>query len=265
MATNPQGKQAQSKEEKRAARAAKRASGRAQRQQLWQAFNIQRKQDNKLIPLMILSVLGMAAVFYGIGLLWGGQWFMLIIGIMFGVLLAFWVFSKRVEQSVYARAAGEAGAAGWALSNLRSSAFTPWLVTQTVAATGHLDAVHRVIGRPGIILVAEGAQSRVKPLVTQQRKRLARVVSTTPIYELYVGEGEGEVPLKRLSRELTKLPMNISKDEVYALNSRLEAMANHNGAPGMPKGPMPKGGKMPAEGQMNRRARRMQQRRGGDA
>lgn len=81
MATNPQGKQAQSKEEKRAARAAKRASGRAQRQQLWQAFNIQRKQDNKLIPLMILSVLGMAAVFDGIGLLWGGQWFMLIIGI----------------------------------------------------------------------------------------------------------------------------------------------------------------------------------------
>ncbi|MDU6479776.1 MAG: DUF4191 domain-containing protein, partial [Corynebacterium kroppenstedtii] len=40
------------KEEKKAQRSAKRAQRKQTRSQMWQAFNIQRKQDNKLIPYM---------------------------------------------------------------------------------------------------------------------------------------------------------------------------------------------------------------------
>ena len=45
-----------------------------------------------------------------------------------------------------------------------------------------------------MIFVAEGAPSRVKPLLAQE-KRTARLVGDVPIYDVIVGNGEGEVPL----------------------------------------------------------------------
>ena len=62
-----------------------------------------------------------------------------------------------------------------------------WRVTSGVAGTQQLDAVHRVLGRPGIILVAEGVPSRVRGLLAQEKKKVARVVGETPIYDIIVG------------------------------------------------------------------------------
>ena len=49
---------AASKAAKSEERAAKRAKRKNTRGQIWQAFKMQRERDNKLIPLMILCVLG---------------------------------------------------------------------------------------------------------------------------------------------------------------------------------------------------------------
>ena len=73
-----------------------------------------------------------------------------------------------------------------------------------------MDAIHRVVGRPGIILVGEGAPHRVKPLLAQEKKKLSRVVGDTPIYDVIVGNDEGQMPLKKLNQYLIKLPRNIS-------------------------------------------------------
>jgi len=117
-----------------------------------------------------------------------------------------------------------------------------WRVTQGVAGTTHLDAVHRAIGRPGIILVAEGAPHRVKGLLAQEKKRVARVVGSTPIYDVVVGNDEGQVPLKKLQRHLQKLPRNISVAEMDSLEARLAALGTRTAA--LPKGPLPQGTKM---------------------
>lgn len=235
------------------AKAAKRAERKRNRQQMWQAFNMQRKRDKALVPIMIASVLGMALVFFLIGLLFHGQWFMLILGLALGIMLAMWLFTKRLEKSVYDEASDKPGAAAWALENLRSGPGMMWKSKTGVAANTHMDAVHRVVGNPGIVLVGEGEMHRVKPLLEQQKKRLSRIAQA-PIYEIYAGEGEGQVPIRRLQRELMKLPRNIKKDEAYELAARLESMDSTTAAgPGLPKGPMPKGGKMSG---MNRRARR---------
>ena len=117
-----------------------------------------------------------------------------------------------------------------------------WRVTQGVAGNTHLDAVHRVIGRPGIIFVAEGAPHRVKNLLAQEKKRTARVAGTTPIYDVVVGNEEGQVPLKSLQRHLMKLPRNIYAAEMDSLEGKLNALGNRSAA--MPKGPMPQGAKM---------------------
>lgn len=242
------------KQEKRAQR--KRNSG-----QLWQAFNIQRKQDKWLIPLMLVALLVPALVLFGLGFLFGGQWFMLVLGLASGVLAAFWLMTRRIERSVYDKAQDQPGAAGWALENMRNTVGVVWFTKTSVAMTTHLDAVHRVVGVPGIVLVGEGEPHRLKPLMAQQKRRLNRLVGGVPIYEIFVGSGEGQVPLKRLQREMIKLPRNYKKDDVYPINSRIEAMDNHdaggNPQAGLPKGPLPKGARISG---MNRRARRAQER-----
>lgn len=255
-------KKAELKAAEKEAKAAKRAQRKQNYAQMWQAFQMQRKNDKALVPLMLLSILGLGLVFFGIGLLFKAQWFMLPIGLVLGFMLAMFVFTRRVENSVYDQAKDQPGAAGWALENLKSGVGMVWRAKTAVATNTHMDAVHRVIGNPGIVLVGEGEMHRVKPMMTQAKRRLNRVSGGVPIYEMYAGEDEGQVPLRNLQKELMKLPRNYKKDEVYALAQRIEAMdsvGNSSGQPGLPKGPLPKGAKVSG---MNRRARRQAERGG---
>ncbi|WP_016701568.1 DUF4191 domain-containing protein [Actinoalloteichus spitiensis] len=229
---------AAAKEASKAAKSARRQASRERRKQIFEAFKMQRREDKRLIPWMLVAFLGTALVVFGLGWLLGLPWFFLPVGIAFGALAAVIVFGRRVQRTVYQRADGQPGAAGWALENIRGR----WRVTNAVAGTTHLDAVHRVIGRPGVILVAEGAPHRVRGLIAQEKKRVARVVGSTPIYDVTVGNGEGEVPLRKLQRYLMKLPRNISVAQIDVLETRLAALASKGNA--MPKGPMPQGARM---------------------
>lgn len=243
-----------SKEEKKAQKEARRAQGREQRGQMWQVFKMQAKEDKVLVPAIVGIVLGSALLCFLIGLLWGGQWWMLFLGLMLGILLAMIFFTRRVQASVYKKADGTPGAAAWALDQLRSG----WRVTPSVAMNTHLDAVHRVVGRPGVVLVGEGEPHRLRPLMNQEKKKLSRVIGDTPIYELIVGEDTEskpeQVPLSKLNRRLTRYPMNITKDKIDAVDSRLKSLNNKMGMQNqMPKGPVPQGAKVR---NLNRTARR---------
>jgi hypothetical protein len=228
------------KEAKAAAKAARKEASRARRKQLWQAFQMQRKEDKLLLPYMIGSLVLLIVIAVVIGLLTGTLLFVLPLGIVLGVLVAFIIFGRRVQKTVFTKADGQAGAAAWALDNMRGQ----WRVKQAVTGTAHLDAIHRVIGKPGVILVAEGAPHRTKSLLAQEKKRISRLVGDTPIYDVTVGNDEGQVPLKSLERHLNKLPNNINKARIDALESRLAALGGKQPGPGMPKGPMPQGAKM---------------------
>lgn len=233
---------AQVKAAKAEAKAARKAASKQRRSQLWQAFQIQRKEDKRLIPYMAGAFVLIVAVSVVVGLYAGGfsTYMMIPLGVVLGALVAFIIFGRRAQKSVYRKAEGQTGAAAWALDNLRGK----WRVTPGVAATGHFDAVHRVIGRPGVIFVAEGAAARVKPLLAQEKKRTARLVGDVPIYDVIVGNGDGEVPLSKLERHLTKLPSNISAKEMESLESRLAALGSKAGPAAMPKGPLPGAAKM---------------------
>lgn len=224
------------------AKAARKAAAKERRTQLWQAFTMQRKEDKRLLPYMIGAFVLIVAASVALGATAGGFTMIMMIplGVVLGGLVAFIIFGRRAQRSVYRKAEGQAGAAAWALDNLRGK----WRVTAGVAGTGHFDAVHRVIGRPGVIFVAEGSASRVRPLLAQEKKRTARVVGDVPIYDVIVGNGDGEIPLAKLERHLTKLPANIGVKQLDALESRLNALGSRTGMAGMPKGPMPAGAKM---------------------
>jgi hypothetical protein len=220
------------------AKRARRAASAERRSQLWQAFNQQRKQDKMLIPLMAGSVLLGAALAFGIGMIFGLHWVLLPLGVALGALGAVALFGRRMQNSVYGQAEGQPGAAGWALDNIRGQ----WRVTQGVASTTQLDVVHRVIGKPGVILVAEGAPHRVRNLLAQEKKRTARLIGKIPIYDIVVGNEEGQVPLRKLQVHLTKLPSNITAKQMDVVEGRLTALGSRNAA--LPKGPLPPGAKM---------------------
>lgn len=230
------------KQERKALKAAEKAAKRDRRKQLWESFSLLRKEDKTLLPWMLGSVVIVTAAVVGLGLLIGVPWFFgLPVGLMLGVLVGLIVFARRAQSNVYRKADGTPGAAAWTLqNNLRGK----WRVTPTIAGTTQLDAVHRVIGRPGVILVAEGAPQRVKPLLAQEKKRIARVVGQTPIYDVLVGNDEGQTPLKKLNQFLMKLPRNISPTAVEELDARLTALRGRSPQAGLPKGPLPAGAKM---------------------
>jgi len=228
----------QDKEAAKQAKKEKRAASKARRGQLWEAFKMQRKEDKALIPWMLGALLVITGVVFGIGFFFNAQWVMLPLGLVLGALVAMIIFGRRVQKTVYSKADGQPGAAAWALENLRGR----WKVTPTVAATTQLDAVHRVLGGPGVVLVAEGAPHRVKTLLAQEKKRVSRLVGDTPIYDVIIGHDEGEISLKKLQGYLMKLPRNLKPAQVDALEAKLAALGSRGAA--MPKGPMPAGAKM---------------------
>ena len=238
-----------SKEVKAEKKKARKAASKERRQQLWQAFQMQRKEDKRLIPYMVGVIVLSIAVFTALGFVLGSPWLLIPLGLVLGILGAFILFGRRVQKNVYTKAEGQPGAAGWALGNMRGQ----WRVKQAVAGTSQLDAVHRVIGKPGIILVAEGSPTRIKSLLGQEKKKVARVVGDTPIYEIMVGNDDGQVPLSKLERHLNKLPSNIDRKRMETLEGRLSALGSKAPGPGMPKGPLPANAKMRS---MQRTARR---------
>ena len=74
-----------------------------------------RREDKLLLPLVIGSIVLGAVLAFVIGLFFGMQWVLLPLGIAVGVLGAVTIFGRRVQTSVYAKADGQPGAAGWAL------------------------------------------------------------------------------------------------------------------------------------------------------
>jgi hypothetical protein len=228
------------REEKKAVRAQKKVRRRETWKNLKQAFTLTRKQDPKFLPFAILYGAVAAAVLYVLGvLLTGSTIFPIPFAVLGFVLGAMITFSRRAQKAMFTQAEGQPGAAGYMLQQqLRGD----WRLEQGIAGTGHLDAVHRLVGRAGIVLVGEGAPHRVRGLIAQEKKKIARVVGDTPIYDITVGDEPGQVPLRKLSSHVMKLPRNLSAAEVNSLGRRMSALGGARMP--VPGGPLPGGKQM---------------------
>lgn len=160
-------------------------------------------------------------------------------GVVLGLLVGLLIFGRRVQRAQFQQIEGVPGAAAAVLEQMRGQ----WFITPAVAVNKHQEMVHRAVGRPGVVLVAEGDnRQRVKGLIAQARKKLKRVVGDTPIHTVVVGDGEGDtVQLSKLQVELAKLSNTLSKTEVPKLARKLAPLDKGN-IP-MPKGAIPRGGR----------------------
>ena len=209
----------------------------SRRQQLVQTYRMARKTDTRLGLWMLGGfLLGFAVGFGLFAFLPGPIWlFPVLGGLLVGLLVMMIIFGRRAQRAAYNQMDGQRGAAAAALSMLRRG----WKVDSAVAFTKQQDVVHRVVGPPGIVLVGEGSPSRVQHLLATERRKHERVAADTPIHEVVCGNGEGEVPLPKLVKHVTKLGKKLKGGEMTDVLFRLKALdANRSNIP-VPKGPVP--------------------------
>jgi hypothetical protein len=211
-----------------------KVSRRERLKQIKLAFSMTRKADARMLPLVLGTFVLTLATFVLVGVSLGHPVYAGIFGLSFAFLVSLLVFGRRVQRTAFTQVEGQLGAAAAVLSNMRGN----WRVTPAVGFTKEQDLVHQVIGRPGIILVGEGAPNRVRGLIVAQKRALARVVGETPVYDVVVGDGDGQIPLKGLEKHFLRLPRNIKPAQVNALETRLKAIRSSSAMP-IPKGPMP--------------------------
>ncbi|MGN5378435.1 DUF4191 domain-containing protein [Streptomyces lasalocidi] len=204
-------------------------------------YKMTRKADKKIGLVLGAVGIGIFAVFLAIGFLLGHPVYLGIFGLLIALLATAIVFGRRAERAAFGQMEGQPGAAAAVLDNIGRG----WTTTPAVAMNRSQDVVHRAVGKAGIVLVAEGNPNRVKTLLAAEKKKMNRIVADVPVHDVIVGDGEGMVELKKLRTTMLKFPRVLASPQVTATNDRLRAMGDLMSNMPVPKGPMPKGMRMP--------------------
>jgi hypothetical protein len=209
--------------------------------QIAQTYKMTKRVDSKVG----LVVAGVGIVTFGvllaIGFLIGHPVFLGILGFVLAFLAMAIIFGRRAERAAFGQMEGQPGAAAAVLDNVGRG----WSVTPAVAMNRNQDVIHRAVGKAGIVLVGEGNPNRLKGMLAAEKKRMARIVSDVPVHDVIVGSGEGQVEIKKLRTTLLKLPRVLPGAQVTVVNERLRALGDLMSNMPIPKGPMPKGMRMP--------------------
>lgn len=200
--------------------------------QILQTFNATRQHDPSFVPLVAASAGATLLVAVALGVLLGPLWLWLPVGVVFAILIGLIILGRRAQKASLAAIEGQAGAAAAVLQAMRGA----WEVTPAVAFNRREDMVHLAVGRPGVVLVAEGSSNaRVRQLLTKERRRFERAAGEVQVTEVVVGPGDGQIELARLALHMAKLPRTMKAKDVGPLNRKLSALKAS--APPTPKGP----------------------------
>ena len=196
------------------------------------------------MPLYVIgpAVLALAALVV-VGVLTGHVISFTLLGVVVAIALGTAIFGRRASAMVHSTLEGQVGAGASLVKSMRGD----WRLTPAVAFTRNQDLVHRVTGRAGVVFVAEGPSLQAqRQLVVDQKRRVNRVAPDVATHEIYIGDGEGQVPLRKVQSTIMKLPRTLRPKEVDELDHRLKALGGTN-VP-IPKGPIPKNVRMPKGG-----------------
>lgn len=204
----------------------------SQLRQIATAFRLLRENNPRAIAVLAAVSLGVLAVFIVLGVLVGPLALWLPLGVMSALLAAVIIFGRSFQRFQISQIEGQPGAAAAVLQNMRGS----WEVKPAVAFNRREDMVHLAVGRPGVVLVAEGSSSaRLKQLLAKESRRYERAAGDLPVHTVIIGEKEGEVALGDLGVHVTKLGVVMKAKEVGPVFTKLDALGATQ--PPMPKGP----------------------------
>jgi hypothetical protein len=155
-----------------------------------------------------------------------------------GFLAAFFLFTRFANTAAFSSIEGQIGAGASVLMSIRRG----FVTTPAVNVNRDQDMVHRVSGKAGIILVGEGGFA-VRALMQDEKRKMERFLSGVPITEVYVGDGQNQVSIRKLQKHLKKLPKKLNTSQLREVRARLRSVGGLN-LP-MPKGPLPGNARMP--------------------
>lgn len=209
--------------------------------QIAQTYRMTRRADRWIGWILAGVGLVTFGILLGVGFFFGHPIYLGILGVLLGLLACAIVFGRRAERAAYGQMEGQPGAAAAVLENVGKG----WNVTPAVAMNRHQDVVHRAVGKPGIVLIAEGNPNRLRSLLASEKKKMSRIVGEVPVHDFVVGNDEGQVPLKKIRSRMLKLPRSLHGSQITEVNDRLRALGDLMSNMPIPKGPMPKNARMP--------------------
>lgn len=204
--------------------------------QIIEAYKRTNEVDPQLKWWTVAAVAGPLVIFLALGLWLQPWWLWLITGVMAALVLVLYVLTWRVKQANYKRYEGQAGSAEVAFQLLNKK---KWSYELGIAATRQMDVVHRVIGRPGIVLVAEGNPARARALLATESKKHEQVAYGVAVTTVLVGRDQGQVPLDALQKHIEKLPNVLQPHQITEVKQRLRALDAMRPKIPVPRGPMP--------------------------
>ena len=181
---------------------------------------------------LVVLVIGISLGFIFDHPIYGG-----FVTIPLAALAAMFFFTRIAGSAAYSSIEGQIGAGASVLMAIRKG----WTTTPAVAVNRQQDMVHRSVGRAGIVLTGEGGFA-VRQMIQDEKRKSERFAPGVPIIEVYVGDGDGQVPIRKLQKHLAKLPKKLSAHQMREVRARLKAVGGMS-LP-IPKGPMPKGTKI---------------------
>ncbi len=191
-------------------------------QNLWQAYQVTRKLD----PAVTWWLLGTFVVIMGaavaVGFVLDQPVYFAFLGLPISLIAMLPLLARRLEAANYKAIEGQPGASLAALRMIRRGWDFPEEPVALDARTQ--DLVFRGIGRAGVVLISEGPAQRVAKLLEKERKRVNRVVPNVPVILVQCGDGEGQVPLRKLSRHVQRLRPVLTKQVVAEVTKRLTSL-----------------------------------------
>ena len=222
------------KEEKARIKAAKKAA-RKNKRHFWENIRDSYKLVAEQYPTAKVGVWGSMAFFLIFGVVMGIITHSWIWWIFFGILMALFtpmvILSALISRAAYKKADGVPGATGMALNQLGRG----WVTSEMPVefTNDQKSFVFRAIGKPGVILVAEGPGD-LGAMMRKAAKQVNNAVPSAPVTTIYVGHGAKQILLRDVTRRIKKLPKVMTAREVNDTAQRLEAM--NSAALPIPKG-----------------------------
>ncbi len=213
------------KDEKKKKNRTPRSQG--QLSQMWTVYKMTAQQDKTSVlwaSLAFVLVLGAFTAFTVLAFPGNivNLVIFLIMGAMFGIIAAMVVMGRKAERAAYSRIAGQMGAVGAVLGNIRRG----WRSAEMPVAVNprSQDAVYRAIGPAGVVLIGEGSRSRVKVLLEDERRKVSRVAPGAPVNFVYVTDDADATNLADLNRHLYKMKKSLNRAEIGVVAKRLESL-----------------------------------------
>lgn len=187
---------------------------------------------------LIATFLVTWAIGIAIGIAIGQPVYLGFVFLPIALLAAMLLFTRQAGSAAYVSIEGQMGAGASVLMAIRKG----WTTTPAVAVSRNQDMVHRSVGRAGIVISGEGSDA-VKQMMSDERKKAERFAPGVPVIEILIGNEVNRVPIRKLQKEMRRLPKKLTAHQMREVRARLKTVGGMSMP--IPKGPMPtRGGKI---------------------